>query len=86
MPTLFDPIRVGRMALSNRVAMAPLTRNRSPGAVPPAITATYYAQRASAGLLVTEGTAISQPDDCPACTSDNMVVRYHMTELVPDES
>ncbi len=59
MPTLFDPIRVGRMALSNRVAMAPLTRNRSPGAVPPAITATYYAQRASAGLLVTEGTAIS---------------------------
>ena len=35
MPTLFDPIRVGRMALSNRVAMAPLTRNRSPGAVPP---------------------------------------------------
>ena len=59
MPTLFDPIRVGRMALSNRVAMAPLTRNRAPGAGPPAITATYYAQRASAGLLVTEGTAIS---------------------------
>jgi N-ethylmaleimide reductase len=39
--------------------MAPLTRNRSPNAVPGDITATYYAQRASAGLLITEATAIS---------------------------
>jgi len=59
MPSLFDPIQVGALALSNRVVMAPLTRNRSPGAVPPAATATYYAQRATAGLLVSEGTAIS---------------------------
>ena len=59
MPTLFDPIQAGDLHLANRIAMAPLTRNRSPRAVPRDITATYYAQRASAGLLTTEGTAIS---------------------------
>ena len=59
MPTLFDPIQAGDLHLANRIAMAPLTRSRSPRAVPRDITATYYAQRASAGLLITEGTAIS---------------------------
>jgi N-ethylmaleimide reductase len=50
---------VGDIALSNRVVMAPLTRNRAPGAVPTPLMATYYRQRASAGLLITEATAIS---------------------------
>ncbi|MDD0813934.1 alkene reductase [Curvibacter sp. HBC28] len=59
MTTLFDPVQAGSLHLANRIAMAPLTRNRAPGAVPAAITATYYAQRASAGLLITEATAIS---------------------------
>lgn len=59
MTTLFDPITTGELKLANRIAMAPLTRNRSPGAVPAPVTATYYAQRASAGLLITEATAIS---------------------------
>ncbi|KAB2892386.1 MAG: alkene reductase, partial [Burkholderiaceae bacterium] len=59
MPSLFDPIQVGDLHLTNRVAMAPLTRNRSPQAVPGELTATYYAQRASAGLLISEATAIS---------------------------
>ncbi len=59
MSSLFDPITVGAWSLPNRVVMAPLTRNRSPDAVPRPITATYYAQRASAGLLITEATAIS---------------------------
>ena len=59
MPTLFDPVRAGRLALANRIVMAPLTRNRAPNAVPQDITATYYAQRASAGLLISEATAIS---------------------------
>lgn len=59
MTTLFDPIHAGDLHLANRIAMAPLTRNRSPQAVPQDITATYYAQRASAGLLITEGTAIT---------------------------
>jgi len=60
MPSLFDPCTAGDLQLANRIVMAPLTRNRSPNAVPAAMTATYYAQRASAGLLITEATAISQ--------------------------
>ena len=60
MSSLFDPIQAGELQLANRIAMAPLTRNRSPDAVPQPITATYYAQRASAGLLITEATAITQ--------------------------
>lgn len=59
MSSLFDPVQAGDLKLSNRIVMAPLTRNRSPNAVPRDITATYYAQRASAGLLITEATAIS---------------------------
>ena len=58
--TLFDHTQAGDLHLSNRVVMAPLTRNRSPGAVPPPIVATYYTQRASAGLIITEATAITQ--------------------------
>ena len=59
MTTLFDPVQAGDLHLANRIAMAPLTRNRSPDAIPKDITATYYAQRATAGLLITEATAIS---------------------------
>ena len=61
--TLFSPLRLGALELSNRVVMAPLTRNRSPGAIPLPITADYYAQRADpvrgAGLIISEATAIS---------------------------
>lgn len=59
MSTLFDAVTAGDLKLANRIVMAPLTRNRSPNAVPLPITATYYAQRASAGLLITEATAIT---------------------------
>ncbi|MBD8554960.1 alkene reductase [Rhizobium sp. CFBP 8762] len=59
MATLFDPIRVGDIDLANRIVMAPLTRNRSPGAVPNTLNVTYYEQRATAGLLITEATAIT---------------------------
>jgi N-ethylmaleimide reductase len=58
-PTLFDPVLVGDLHLANRIAMAPLTRNRAPGAVPTPLMAEYYSQRASAGLLISEATAIS---------------------------
>ena len=59
---LFTPVRLGDLELPNRVVMAPLTRNRAglPGNVPRAMNATYYAQRASAGLIVTEGAPISE--------------------------
>jgi N-ethylmaleimide reductase len=59
MTTLFDPLQMGSLALPNRIVMAPLTRNRAPGAIPTPLMATYYAQRASAGLLITEATAIT---------------------------
>lgn len=59
MSTLFDPVTIGDLSLANRIVMAPLTRNRSPQARPGALVAEYYAQRASAGLIITEGTAIS---------------------------
>lgn len=57
---LFDPVRIGDVQAANRVVMAPLTRDRAgAGQVPLPMAATYYAQRASAGLIVTEGTQIS---------------------------
>ena len=60
MTTLFDPIRFGAIATTNRVVMAPLTRDRAgPGQTPTPMMATYYEQRASAGLIVTEATQIS---------------------------
>ena len=53
---LFSPVTLGAIALSNRVVMAPMTRDRAgPGDVPTALMVDYYAQRASAGLIVTEG-------------------------------
>ncbi|WP_187968339.1 alkene reductase [Aquibium microcysteis] len=59
MTTLFDPTTVGAISVANRIAMAPLTRNRSPNAVPGPYAVEYYTQRAAAGLLITEATAIS---------------------------
>ncbi len=59
MTSLYEPVQFGDLQLANRVVMAPLTRNRSPDAIPRDITATYYAQRATAGLIVTEATAVS---------------------------
>jgi N-ethylmaleimide reductase len=58
---LFSPWKLGRITLPNRIVMAPMTRNRSPGNVPGESVARYYAQRAEAGLIVTEGTSPS-PD------------------------
>ncbi|WP_415916081.1 alkene reductase [Xanthomonas arboricola] len=59
-PSLFEPYALGALTLANRIVMAPLTRNRAgAGLVPSALAATYYAQRASAGLLITEATQIS---------------------------
>lgn len=59
--TLFKPHTLGSLTLSNRVVMAPLTRNRAGlGFVPNELAAIYYGQRASAGLLISEATQISQ--------------------------
>jgi N-ethylmaleimide reductase len=57
---VFSPFRLGALDLPNRVVMAPMTRNRAgPGNVPTALNATYYAQRAGAGLIVSEATQVS---------------------------
>ena len=61
MPTLFDPLALGAIDLSNRIVMAPLTRARAGReAIPNELMATYYAQRASAGLIISEATGISR--------------------------
>ncbi len=61
MPTLFDPIQLGAIAAPNRVLMAPLTRGRATREhVPTPLMAKYYAQRASAGLIISEATGISR--------------------------
>src|SRR5712672_1187029 len=58
MNPLNETVRIGRQKLPNRLVMAPMTRSRADDAsgVPSALTAQYYAQRADAGLIITEGT------------------------------
>ncbi|GAB2902411.1 alkene reductase [Paraburkholderia jirisanensis] len=60
MPTLFDPLQIGDLTLPNRVIMAPLTRQRAGDVrVPNALMAAYYAERASAGLILSEATSVT---------------------------
>lgn len=59
MSKLYEPVQIGALSLKNRVAMAPLTRNRSPRAVPNDLNVEYYRQRAGAGVIITEATPIS---------------------------
>ena len=78
MTTLFDPIKVGDLTWPNRVVMAPLTRCRaSAGRVPNALMAEYYAQRASAGLILSEATSVTPLGvgypDTPGIWSDEQV-------------
>jgi len=59
--TLFSPITLGRISLNNRIVMAPLTRNRAgEGNTPRALNVEYYRQRASAGLIITEASQVSE--------------------------
>ncbi|MBJ6985021.1 alkene reductase [Luteimonas sp. MC1750] len=60
MSSLFNHYDLAGLALRNRIVMAPMTRSRAVTTVPDALTATYYAQRASAGLIVTEGAQVSE--------------------------
>ncbi len=66
---VFSPFQLGPLHLPNRIVMAPMTRNRAgPDEVPGPINVTYYVQRASAGLIVTEGTQVSQQGQGYAAT------------------
>ncbi|MBF3223780.1 alkene reductase [Pseudomonas aeruginosa] len=78
MATLFDPIVLGDLELPNRIVMAPLTRCRADeGRVPNALMAEYYAQRADAGLILSEATAVTPMGvgypDTPGIWSDDQV-------------
>jgi 2,4-dienoyl-CoA reductase-like NADH-dependent reductase (Old Yellow Enzyme family) len=89
MTTLFDAYDLSGRPLRNRVVMAPMTRARAPGHLPNEETARYYAQRASAGLIVTEGTPISPEGngfvDCPGLWSDAQVSAWRqVTDAVHD--
>jgi 2,4-dienoyl-CoA reductase-like NADH-dependent reductase (Old Yellow Enzyme family) len=84
MSKLFDPIRVGDLDLPNRVIMAPLTRSRAVGGdrVPNELMAQYYVQRASAGLILTEATAVTPQGvgyaDTPGIWSESQVAGWKM--------
>jgi 2,4-dienoyl-CoA reductase-like NADH-dependent reductase (Old Yellow Enzyme family) len=79
MTTLFSPLKVGALELPNRIVMAPLTRSRADGGgrVPNALMAEYYAQRASAGLILSEATSVTPMGvgyaDTPGIWSDEQV-------------
>lgn len=89
MATLFDPIKIGDLELRNRVFMAPLTRSRAVGGgrVPNALMREYYVQRASAGLILSEATAVTPQGvgyaDTPGIWSDEQVAGWkNITEAV----
>ena len=80
-PSLFDSVRLGRITLANRIVMAPLTRNRAgAGFVPGDLAVEYYAQRASAGLIISEASQISPQgqgyQDTPGIYSDAQVAGW----------
>ncbi|MGO4426268.1 alkene reductase, partial [Streptomyces sp. MCAF7] len=92
MATAFDPYHLGGKPLANRIVMAPMTRSRAygPGATPTDLMATYYAQRAGAGLIVTEGTQPSVVGqgypDTPGLHSTEQVEAWRkVTDAVHDE-
>lgn len=72
---LFQPFHSPKLDLSNRIVMAPMTRSFSPGGVPGANVADYYARRAAAqvGLIVTEGTVVNRP----GAANDPAVPHFH---------
>jgi N-ethylmaleimide reductase len=78
---MFEPAQAGALSLANRIVMAPLTRNRAgPSLVPGKFSAEYYAQRATAGLIVAEATQISAQAqgyaDTPGCYTDDQVAGW----------
>lgn len=78
---LFDPYKLGAVTLTNRAVMAPLTRNRAvAGFVPNPLAIDYYGQRASAGLLITEASQVSQQgqgyQDTPGIYSNEQIAGW----------
>jgi 2,4-dienoyl-CoA reductase-like NADH-dependent reductase (Old Yellow Enzyme family) len=91
MPSLFDPIQIGDLSLKNRIVMAPLTRSRSGvERVPNALVAEYYAQRASAGLIISEATSVTPLGvgyaDTPGVWSEGQVEGWKLTTKAVHEA
>jgi 2,4-dienoyl-CoA reductase-like NADH-dependent reductase (Old Yellow Enzyme family) len=90
MPSLFEPIKLGAIEAPNRILMAPLTRGRGTRFhVPTALMAEYYAQRAGAGLIITEATGITQQGlgwpGAPGLWSPEQVTAWrHVVKAVHD--
>src|SRR6266851_1371297 len=88
MPTLFEPLDLQGLMLPNRIAMAPLTRSRAgDGDVPQPMSATYYRQRASAALIITEATNVTSKscafEKAPGIYSDAQIEGWcRITEAV----
>lgn len=87
--TAFDTLTAGSLAMRNRIVMAPMTRSRAAGTIPTAQTARYYAQRASAGLIITEGiqpSAIGQGyPNTPGLHSEKQIEAWRtVTDAVHD--
>ncbi|MDG0995759.1 MAG: alkene reductase [Gammaproteobacteria bacterium] len=92
MTELFNTFQIGALAVPSRIAMAPMTRSRTdqPGNVPNAMMADYYAQRASAGLIITEATQISPQGQgysfTPGIHSEEQVAGWRkVTDAVHDQ-
>ncbi|MHB1678432.1 MAG: alkene reductase [Sulfuriferula sp.] len=91
MTSLFDPIQLGNIPLSNRIVMAPLTRNRATdGLLPGPLSVEYYRQRATAGLIIAEATQISAMAqgylDTPGIHTSAQVAAWHkVTDAVHAE-
>jgi N-ethylmaleimide reductase len=84
MSDLFAPVELGPLRLANRIVMAPMSRNRADAAeAAHALTATYYAQRAGAGLIVTEASPVSPQGranrSAPGIWSDAQVAGWRLT-------
>lgn len=91
MTTLFDPVRLGDLELPNRIIMAPLTRSRAGvSRIPNDLMAEYYAQRASAGLILTEATVVSPMGigyaDTPGIWSPEQVDGWKLTTRAVHEA
>jgi len=88
MTTLFDPLQLGDLTLPNRIIMAPMTRCRaSAGRIPNALMVEYYVQRAGAGLIISEGCAVTPQGvgypDTPGIWSDEQIAGWQsITEAV----
>lgn len=88
--TLFSSVELGNQTLSNRLVVSPMTRLRADGTIPTELMATYYAQRASAGLVITECTMVSPMSNgymnCPGIYSDRQVEGWKLvTKAVHDK-